>query len=190
MGEHPKIIEVPGGTSKEKIENFLKIKLPDSIVIENDFINAKNREGIEELVYERAPFMCIERIILLEGKFKRVISTANVTFDMCDGHFPGRPMIPLLIYSKIIALTGEILVSWLKGFDFIPLAIKADNVRSESRKIISPPALIITEAIFLGEKFKYCWIMAKSYVGNENVAAIDKLIYFVLPQEQFFPPRQ
>jgi 3-hydroxymyristoyl/3-hydroxydecanoyl-(acyl carrier protein) dehydratase len=187
MGQTAKVLEFPTGISiLKRIEDFLTIKLYDSLQLDDVMsIEEKDRKGIEKLVHEKAPFLCIDKAVLINGNDKRIISTSIVTSEMCDGHFPGRSMIPLLLFSKIIALTGEILVSWVKNSDLVPLAIRADNVRAESRKIISPPSLVITEATYLKDRNSFCWVSAKSWVGNENVAAMDKLVYYVMPHDQF-----
>jgi 3-hydroxymyristoyl/3-hydroxydecanoyl-(acyl carrier protein) dehydratase len=187
MEKQAKDIFPDGDLTMQKLEDFFGTRLPDPITIENGLsIDLRDRMGIERLVHERAPFLCIDKAILIEGSCNRIISMASVTIEMCEGHFPGRPMIPLLVFSKIIALTGEILVSWTKKSDAVPLAIRADNVRAKSRKIVSPPTRVVTEAIYLREKTGISYLAAKSWVGNENVAVMDKLIFFSMPFEQFF----
>lgn len=109
-----------------------------------------------------------------------------MTKDVCDGHFPGTLTIHLLIFSKIIALTGEILISWAKKSNSVSLAIRASDVKTESRELVMPSSLVITEADFQREKMNHCWISAKSWVGNKNVASIDRCLKardFLIPKE-------
>jgi hypothetical protein len=78
-----------GGSTRQKIEDFFSTELPDPIVVENGLeIDLKDRKGIEKLVHERPPFLCIDKAILIDGSGKRIISIASVTIEMCEGHFP------------------------------------------------------------------------------------------------------
>jgi len=173
-----------------KVEKFLETTISESLKNKDGFSITEKLDAkrIEELILERAPFLCIDKAVILDkGGVKTIVTTSVVTKDMCDGHFPNRLMIPLLIFSKIIALTGEILVSWVKQpSKIVPLAMRASEVRTSSRDLVTPPTLVVTEAEFLSEKMGYAWVSAKSWVGNENVAMINKLSYFLISQEMFF----
>ncbi len=176
--------------SWRKVEKFLETTISDSLKDKDGFSLVENLKAnrIEELIRERTPFLCIDKAVILDkARAKTILTTSVVTKDMCDGHFPDRLIIPLLIFSKIIAITGEILVSWVKQpIKIVPLAMRASDVRTSSRDLVTPPSLIVTEAEFLSEKMGYAWVKAKSWVGNENVATINKLSYFLMSQEMFF----
>ncbi len=174
------------------IETFLDTMLPSNIkgigVSVKENLDPKK---IRSLIFERAPFLCVDKAVILEKEKNITILTKSVvTNEMCEGHFPGRMIIPLLIFSKIIALSGEILTSWVKNTNLVPLAIRASEVRSVNPVLISPPSFVITEAHFLKEKDPYCWISAAAWVGNKNVAQIKELVYYIMPAAQFFSGAQ
>lgn len=186
-----KVIERPdsGLNLWQGVERFLETTISDSLKHRDGFSVVENLDanGIEKLILERPPFLCVNKAVILDKKgTKEILSTSVVTKEMCEGHFPNRLIIPLLIFSKIIALTGEILVSWIKkDSDIVPLAMRTGEVRTASRDLITPPALILTEAEFLSEKFNYCWINATAWVGNERAAIINKLAYFLMERSHF-----
>lgn len=177
----------------QRIERFLGTKIADVLTMREGFSIMENLDPkkVEDLIFERAPFLCIEKAIVIEKQGNiRLLSMAVITKEMCDGHFPNRLMIPLLVFSKIIALTGELLVAWVKKSGVVPLAVRASEVKTASRDLVAPPTLVVTEAEFLREKGPYCWVTAKSWVGNNNVAIMKDLVYYLMPADQFFSGAQ
>ena len=178
---------------RQQVERFLETKMSDSLSAGSSFSVAENLDTgkIEALIFERAPFLCVDKaVILSQGGVKTILTKSVVTKETCDGHFPGKMIIPLLVFSKIIALTGEILVAWVKKSDIVPLAIRAGEVKAVSTILVSPPTLVITKAQFIREKGPYCWVTANAWVGNEKVAQIKELVYFLMPTDQFFSSAQ
>lgn len=174
----------------DKIGKFLGAVIPNIFETSANFsvIGRLDLKGIEGLILERAPFLCVEKAVILDNQRDRVIlSMSVVTREMCDGHFPGRLFIPLIIFAKIIALTGELLVSWVKkDFDIIPLAMRTGDVRAVIGDLIAPPALVLTKARFLSEKRGFSWVEASAWVGNEEVANINRLCYYLMARSSFF----
>jgi 3-hydroxymyristoyl/3-hydroxydecanoyl-(acyl carrier protein) dehydratase len=174
----------------EQIEKFLGVKIPDpsSFMGGLSIFSTMDIGSIKTLIFERPPFLCLNKAVVFGRQGSScVITTSVVTKEACEGHFPKRPMIPLLLFSKAIALTGELLVAWVKKpASVVPLAKEAIRVKTKSRNLIEPPAVVLTEACLLRAKGQYCLVSARSWVGEENIASIKKLAYFVVSAEGFF----
>lgn len=186
------IKETSDWTLKSKIQKFMEVAIPEDCVKGIDGICEElDSTMILGLIMERQPFLshCVEKAIILEGENKKSVLTASVVTEKdCEGHFKDFLIIPLLLYCKIIALTGEILICWLKkSKPVIPLARSVGKIDTPQPEIVKPPALVITEARFLRGKMGFYWVRGSSWVwvannSYKNIAVIEELIYSDYPQ--------
>lgn len=185
--EMPTIVRRVGdGTTIEQVDEFLDIIIPEAMINGEVIVKKLDRNDIESLILDRSPFLCVDKAVILQtGNQHRIIASSVVTKEMCDGHFSIRTMVPLLIFSKVMALTGSILLSWLYHEESpVPLAVKAEGVHSTTRDLVTPPALAVAEATLLRRKFQFCWVNTAVWVGNKKVGEMSKL-GFVLASESF-----
>lgn len=186
-----KILEMPKTVRgiTEQISKFLEITIPEIVLSDKHYTSVAEleRKNIEELILDRAPFLCVNRAVILrfENSYK-ILSASVINNGMCEGHFHTHRIVPLVVLSRVVALTGSILVAWLQqNPDIIPLAVRAEQVRSTTPDLIRPPSLVLVEADHLGQKLNYCWINANAWIGNEKVATVKRITYFLADEFLF-----
>jgi 3-hydroxyacyl-[acyl-carrier-protein] dehydratase len=73
---------------------------------------------ILEILPHRYPFVMVDRVTLIEPK-KRITGHKMVSFNepWCQGHFPGRPIMPGVLIIEALAQIGGILAYASEPFD-------------------------------------------------------------------------
>ncbi len=147
-----------------------------------------DRFQIGEIVHEKPPFMNTYKAVVLTGGNKlRVLTSSLITEKDCDGYFPGRVMVPLLQFCKSMTLAGEIISAFATdGSEVVPIPSKTDGIKATSNKIISPPAILLSEAELLGDKGAFCFTKNSSWYGGMQVATIEKVVYNLVPKKMVF----
>lgn len=168
----------------EEVGRFLKTIIPDTLVNDGaDLLERLHREDIESLILDRLPFLCVDRaVILRSGEEFKIVSVSTITNDMCEGHFGIKSIIPLIIFSKVMALTGSILLSWMyhQEDNPVPLAVRGEGVHSVTQKLVTPPATVICEVTFQKKRLQYCTVAANVWIGDIQVAEIARLGYMLV----------
>ncbi len=105
------------------------------------------REGIEQLIPHRDPFLLIDEIIELEPGV-RVVARSTVPGDAwyLRGHFPGNPIMPGVLMVEALAQAGAVGV--LSHPDFsgrVPLFAGIDGVRF--RRVVRPGDVLDFELV-------------------------------------------
>lgn len=147
-----------------------------------------DRFQIGEVIHEKPPFMNTYRAVLLtNGEKLRVLALSLITEKDCEGHFPGRVMIPLLQYCKSMTLAGEIIAAFATyGLEVVPIPSKTDGIKATSNQIIRPPAVILSEAELLGDKGAFCYTRNSTWYGDMQVATIKRIVYNLVPRRMVF----
>lgn len=163
------------------------------------------RSDIERHIFERQPFHLLDRAILFKsGAGLKLVVRAKITETECDGqlNIDGKSTISLIDYSKLMALTAELLASLVTqqrfdGLMVIPIAVKVDNVTTPNLILLSPPATVVVEANIsitnLNDSKKIrrgknqFWADTTSvWVDDKEVAKMEQLAYALVPQRDFF----
>jgi 3-hydroxyacyl-[acyl-carrier-protein] dehydratase len=75
-------------------------------------------EKILEILPHRYPFVLVDRVIeIVPGERIRGIKMVSYNEPWCQGHFPGRPIMPGVLIIEALAQVGGILVYATEPFD-------------------------------------------------------------------------
>ena len=96
-------------------------------------------------------------------------------------------MVPLMQFCKSMTLAGEIIAAFAtEGLDVVPIASKTDGIKATSNKIISPPAILLSEAELLVHKGAFCFTRNSAWYQGSQVAQIEKIVYNLVPRKMVF----
>lgn len=163
------------------------------------------RYDIERNIFERQPFHQLDRAILyISDAGLKLVTRANITEAECDGELKinGQSTISLIDYSKLMALTAELLASLVTqqrfdGLKVVPIAVKVENVTTPHLFLLSPPASVVVEAnisfanlndvkkIRRG-KNQFWADTASVLVEGVEVAKMEKIAYALIQKDLFF----
>ena len=67
------------------------------------------RDEIEQILPHREPFLLLDEVLELEPG-ARVVARKRVTEELCEGHFPGNPIMPGVLQVEALAQAGAVAV--------------------------------------------------------------------------------
>lgn len=113
-------------------------------------ISAQNRllrQDIEILVKEREPFFGVWDASW-DDRRRILIGLSVVDIAACEGHFPGKPYVPLIRIAERMAQTGLLLVGMLTAdrTNETPIAIGHGNGSALSKRLPKPKLDLRIEA--------------------------------------------
>jgi 3-hydroxymyristoyl/3-hydroxydecanoyl-(acyl carrier protein) dehydratase len=165
------------------IETFLGVQLPDD---EDLFGTEEPRflklSDIEELMLERAPFFFIERAVAIGNH--TVLGLARITIERSAGHFPTKPIVPLIELCKAMAQTGIILASLHAQPHEAPIAIGAGASKALAKELVTAPVDVLIKVTLQGARLKLYFVDGCAFVDGGKIGTLDKIIYTLLPREQ------
>ena len=173
------------------VEEFMGYSIPRALKMNYHGLleyQTLNRSQIADILREEPPFMNTYKAVIVAGEDKlRVLTSSLITEKDCDGYILGRFMVPLLQFCKSMALAGEIIVAFATdGLDVVPMASKTDGIKATSNRIINPPAVILSEVEFLGQKGAFCFTRHSAWHGGRQVAKIERVVYNLVPRKMVF----
>ncbi|MFH1392402.1 MAG: hypothetical protein ABIG90_01835 [bacterium] len=193
------------------LDNFTRTgdivsEIPDELLRGCKIKREMYRSDIEELILEREPFHRLDRAILLQspkGDLK-LVTISKITKADCSGQLviDGQSSLSLVDYSRLMALTAELLASIVtrERFDdflVVPIAVKVDKVDTPNLLLFSPPVVVIAEASISAKNLydprmikrgkQLFWAdSASAWIDNVEVARMDKIVYALVPEDKFF----
>ena len=173
------------------IEDFIGYPIPQALKMTYQRqieYQTLNRSQIADIIHEVPPFMNTYKAVILTGGDKlSVLTSSLITEKDCDGYILGRFMVPLLQFCKSMALAGEIVAAFATdGLEVVPMASKTDGIKATSNRIINPPAIILSEVEFLGQKGSFCFTRHSAWHGGRQVAKIERVVYNLVPRKMVF----
>lgn len=182
----PRNFSIPGGA---RVQCFQKI-------------SDKKEEDMRALMLERPPFFFVERAIAVEANGKITVwGVAPMSEERSAGHFPEKPIVPLIELCKAMAQTG-LIVAALKGEGRVPIAIGSGDSRAIARELIpapmtalikaslvEPPASLRLKVVFAGKKArrllqKIHFVDAVAYKDGEPIGTLETIRYILVPKQR------
>jgi 3-hydroxymyristoyl/3-hydroxydecanoyl-(acyl carrier protein) dehydratase len=151
-----------------------------------NLIQKITQADIDQLTPERAPGFRIERAVIYEFQSEYyILSPFEVTEEMCAGHMPGFPILPLAEAGRILAQVGSILVGYTakvveeKAGLLTPLVYKVGEVISGQQGFLVPGDKICVLA--KGKKLRgpLYFVEAHGYLGDQHIFSMPKIHYFL-----------
>jgi len=141
-------------------------------------------QGMTKLVEERAPFLNVGEIIILKsetanshGHHWRAISIAQLSADNCyRNSIHDHAFVTPVDYSKIMALTAELLVGYLSKVNFnfpaVALAVKVKEVNASEKIFFYPPVCLITVVDITWKNISMAFRSIKKQIKFFNVDSV------------------
>lgn len=208
MTGHPQ----PGDNVSDAVQDFLGVVLPDDFCPSPaESVRFLSTPDLETLMLERAPFYFIERAVATDDS---VWGVARFSEDHSAGHFPGKPVIPLIELCKGMAQTGISLVALLGAAEEAPIAIGSGQSRAVAKDFVKAPATILFKAtlarpplgirvatvfardfsqrIFGKRKFvrklqflrRLLFVNAVAYKDGRPIGSLERIIYILVSRRQ------
>lgn len=165
-------------------ELFLDIK-----VLQNERLTGGvllNEKIIKEILIERLPFFKIDRAIYFNDNLS-LLGVVEVKKEACEGHFPGKPIIPLILLAEAMAQTSVLTAAAQHWFNIkdkdnlIPIAIGCGEAKMLAKKFLSPPMRFLIKTEILKKKMSLYLINAAIYSEHEKIAEIKTIKCQLIP---------
>jgi len=141
---------------------------------------------IYKLIPEREPGLRITRAVITEVEEDYLIlAPFIITEEMCAGHMPGFPILPLAEAGRTLAQVGAVLVAYivknLEGREghFTPLVYKVGEITSGQKGFLSPKDKVCLVAQAHKVRGPIYLVQAHGYLGNEHIFSMPKIHYFI-----------
>lgn len=174
---------------KEQIETFLEASLPaDFAVADQDKVQLFGKSQMEELMLEREPFFFIEKAAAVNDNV--VYGACTMTRERSAGHFPGRPIVPLIELCKATAQTGIILAALQGDEDEAPIAIKSGPSKALARNLIDAPARVLVKVELTRSHRGLHIVSGLNYVNSVPVGSLKDIWYVLMSRQKLLADPQ
>lgn len=178
---------------KKSLESFLgaslqSVLLPTDAITTDGEIRLFDEGDLQKLVVERPPFLLVEKAVSIGSDY--ILSTARITPERCAGHFPDRPVVPLIRMCEATAQTGMLLVALNAGESVVPVAVASGESRTLTKTFTEPPVTLLVEGRKVKERPGIMYVVdGKIHANGGEVAILSGIKYLVPPKEYVFPKK-
>lgn len=166
-----------------QIGDFLGVKLPSEFSIsENDVIRLLDKTQLEELIIERSPFFFIDKAVAVNDL--KVWAVATMTEARSDGHFPGKPIVPLIELCKATAQAGIILTALQGQETQTPIAISAGPSKALAKNLIEAPVCVLVCVKLILSRMRLHFVDGVTYIQGVKVGSLNKIVYTLVERAQ------
>ena len=137
-------------------------------------------DEIQKLLPHRYPFLLVDRIIDYVPN-ERAIGIKNVSFNefQFQGHFPGQPIMPGVLFIEALALVGGIVLTQMLDSETKGLFLFAGMDKVRFRRPVVPGDQIIMTVEVMYVKRRFSKMQARAEV-NGKLAAEGELTFSIL----------
>jgi 3-hydroxymyristoyl/3-hydroxydecanoyl-(acyl carrier protein) dehydratase len=174
---------------RDQISEFLEARLPAELAIgDADNIQLLGYEQMEELMLERAPFFFADKAVAINNS--TVWAAATMTEQRSAGHFPGRPIVPLIELCKATAQAGIILAALQGQASEAPIAISAGESKALAKDLIDAPVRILICVTLAQTRMRLHFVNGVTYIDGVRVGSLNKIVYTLMERERLLqkPP--
>jgi 3-hydroxyacyl-[acyl-carrier-protein] dehydratase len=129
---------------------------------------------ILRLIPHRPPFLWVDKIISFDRKQQEITTSTCLpnNLALCQGHYPGNPIIPGVILNEAIFQTGALLIAKLATIcNNLPTDIPVlTRIKAAKFKKIVIPGDLITMQVNLIETIGAAWYLKGQLRVNKQVA--------------------
>ncbi len=132
-------------------EEFLGVAMPARF---HDAVQADGRSPAElELhdtvaiysrLLERPPFFLVSKAVSM-GR-SDLWAVAPISLERCAGHFPQRPIVPLIRMCEAAAQAGVFLIGLNGTAEHAPIAVGSGNSKATTKHFVEPPVTLLIHA--------------------------------------------
>jgi 3-hydroxymyristoyl/3-hydroxydecanoyl-(acyl carrier protein) dehydratase len=172
-------------TNHQRIEAFLGVPLPkESGIDPSDKLRFLEQGDIEKLVLERPPFMWVDHAVLVQPtKGKQVVwGRAHMSAERAAGHFPSRPVVPLLHLCIVMAQTAAIASALQVKGESEPIGITSGDANATAKELLDAPATVLTKCVVERYKMYNCFLNGTVYHKGEEVGTLADMRYLLSPR--------
>jgi 3-hydroxymyristoyl/3-hydroxydecanoyl-(acyl carrier protein) dehydratase len=208
-------------TETETIGNFLEVQIPTHISHLSSAFQDKLRERsrleeiskthfspskiykkisqkeIHSLYPEREPALRILKAVVCNvAEEYLILAPFTVTPEMCAGHMPGFPILPLAEAGRTLAQVGAILISYsIKHIEkregyFTPLVYKVGELISGQKGFLHPGDRVFLIAKARKLRGPLYTVEAHGYLGEEHIFSMPQIQYFVTEEPSFWKQKE
>jgi 3-hydroxymyristoyl/3-hydroxydecanoyl-(acyl carrier protein) dehydratase len=187
---HPQVAANTGISASEtdlhrrgEVETFLGVPLPSGQALFDTEAPRFLRQGdMEELILERAPFFFVERAVAIGDH--TVLGLARMTVERSAGHFPKKPIVPLIELCKAMAQAGIVLVSLKAQPHEAPIAIGSGESKALAKELIVAPVDVLIKVTLQASRLKLHIVEGSAFIRGQKIGTLARIIYTLLPREQ------
>ncbi|WP_404786216.1 hypothetical protein [Altericista sp. CCNU0014] len=152
-----------------------------------------NQKEIYNLYPEREPALRISKAVVCNVAGEHLIlAPFTVTQEMCAGHMPGFPILPLAEAGRTLAQVGAILISYSikhverrEGY-FTPMVYKVGELISGQKGFLRPGNQVFLIAKARKLRGPLYTVEAHGYLGEEHIFSMPKIQYFATEEPCFW----
>jgi len=150
-------------------------------------------QDIYKLIPEREPGLRISRAVICEiGGNIQILAPFAITEEMCAGHMPGFPILPLAEAGRTLAQVGAILVAYTvrnieeKEGCFTPLVYKVGEIVSGQQGFLVPNDKVCLVAQAQKLRGPLYFVQAHGYLGEKHIFSMPKIHYFISQDQRLW----
>lgn len=152
-----------------------------------------SRRDIYRLYPEREPALRILKAVVCNvAEEYLIMAPFAITPEMCAGHMPGFPILPLAEAGRTLAQVGAILISYLiknienrEGY-FTPLVYKVGELISGQKGFLYPGDQVFLVAKARKLRGPLYSVEAHGYLKDEHIFSMPQIQYFVTEEPSFW----
>jgi 3-hydroxymyristoyl/3-hydroxydecanoyl-(acyl carrier protein) dehydratase len=165
----------------ERVAEFLGVPLPEETdELGLDEIQFLDSDALETLLLERPPFFFIHRAVAISDR--TVLAVVRMTAERSGGHFPGRPIVPLIELCKAMAQAGIILVALRARPGEAPIAISSGPSKALAKELIAAPVDVLIKVTLDSSRLKLHFVNGSAFVAGKKIGTLASIVYTLVPK--------
>jgi 3-hydroxymyristoyl/3-hydroxydecanoyl-(acyl carrier protein) dehydratase len=168
---------------RHSVESFIGTPLPVGEELpQTEAPRYLTQPDMERLMLERPPFFFVERAVAFGQD--TVFGLARMSVERSAGHFPTKPIVPLIELCKAMAQVGIVLTSLHAKSDEVPIAIGAGESKALAKELVVAPVDLLLKVRLQASRLGIFIVDGSAYVDGRKIGTLAKIVYTLLPRQQ------